>query len=359
MTLKYPWLVLDIDGVLTDGTETVPSREKRVYLRDLDALTAARKSGLGVAFLTGEPEDVARPLVERCGGGPAVYGAKDKGAGLRSLVERLGVDAEEVCYVGDGGRDVPALQLAGLGLAPRDGSAEACAAASHVLAAAGGRGAVEEAVRLLLAGSPVERGRVVAAVQEELHVAAGVRDAIGEETVDGLVRAVELMGASLAGGGKIVVFGEGDDASAARTLVACLVGSPRSGRRPLAALALDPEPPLPCELDGYATAHRWLERQVEALVRCGDVAVGLSTQGESESVARGLAAASHGGARTIAIAMAGAAAGSLGTATDLRLCFDAGEPPAVRKALHTAVTLLGTVVARLLAGLPTCEGERA
>jgi 3-deoxy-D-manno-octulosonate 8-phosphate phosphatase (KDO 8-P phosphatase) len=145
-------LVLDIDGVLTDGTVDVegPSR-KRIFLRDLDALTQIKKKGIHVAFLTGEDEAKAGPIVERCDGGDCVvFGAKDKEAGIRGIAGKLGVSLSEICYVADARRDVPAMTRGGRALCPADGDRRAKQAAHVVLAARGGHGAGAEAVDLVL-----------------------------------------------------------------------------------------------------------------------------------------------------------------------------------------------------------------
>jgi len=144
-------LVLDIDGVLTDGTVAVEGPSgKRIFLRDLDALTLIRQKGIQVAFLTGESETQALPVVKRCGGGLAVYNAKDKETGIKEVTRQLSLDLSEICYVADARRDVPALQMVGLGLCPSDGDKLARYAADKVLNACGGRGAVAEAVDLIL-----------------------------------------------------------------------------------------------------------------------------------------------------------------------------------------------------------------
>lgn len=145
-------LVIDIDGVLTDGTVDVhePSR-KRIFLRDLDALILIKKKGVRIAFLTGEDEAEAGSIVDRCGGWDCVvFGAKDKEAGIREIAGKLGVGLSRVCYVADGRRDVPAMKLVGLALCPADGDRLAKEAAHVVLEACGGRGAVAEAVDLIL-----------------------------------------------------------------------------------------------------------------------------------------------------------------------------------------------------------------
>jgi YrbI family 3-deoxy-D-manno-octulosonate 8-phosphate phosphatase len=77
-------------------------------------------------------------------------GRHDKDVAVAELASEAGVPLDETCYVGDSVRDAPALAAVGLGLAPADASREAREAADRVLEAGGGRGAVAEAVSLLL-----------------------------------------------------------------------------------------------------------------------------------------------------------------------------------------------------------------
>jgi 3-deoxy-D-manno-octulosonate 8-phosphate phosphatase (KDO 8-P phosphatase) len=154
-------LVLDVDGVLTDGTVDVGGGTgKRVFLRDLDALTLIRTTGVSIAFLSGEDEAEVEAVVERCGGAEQVVcRAKDKEAGIREIARKLDRELSEICYVADGRRDVPALKLAGLALCPADGDRLAKQAAHVVLAARGGHGAVAEAVDLILERNGTETGQ--------------------------------------------------------------------------------------------------------------------------------------------------------------------------------------------------------
>ena len=145
-------LVLDVDGVITDGTVLLLASGEEVrsiHFHDLDAVARVRRNGLDVAILSGENSAASHRVAERFGIGEAVWGAKDKLAALQELTNRLGVALSETCYVGDADRDAPALQTAGLGLAPSDATATALAMADHVLDAPGGRGAVAEAVAIL------------------------------------------------------------------------------------------------------------------------------------------------------------------------------------------------------------------
>lgn len=148
-------LVLDVDGVLTDGTVLLLSSGedvRSVHIRDLDAVTKARALGVDVAILSGEDTPASHRVAERFRITEAMWGAKDKLTALTELTTRLGVRLEETCYVGDADRDAPALAAVGVGLAPADASIAARKAADRVLDTGGGRGAVAEAVELLEAG---------------------------------------------------------------------------------------------------------------------------------------------------------------------------------------------------------------
>ncbi len=151
-------LVLDVDGVCTDGTVllTASGDEVRsVHFHDLDAVARWRRRGLPVAIVSGEDTAAGRRVGERFGIADATWGAKDKLAGIHAVCERHGVTLAETCYVGDADRDAAALAAVGIGLAPADATTRARAAAAHVLPAPGGRGAVAAAIEHLEASYPL------------------------------------------------------------------------------------------------------------------------------------------------------------------------------------------------------------
>ena len=130
-------IVLDVDGVLTNGTVLLlpcGDEARSVHFHDLDAVAKARRLGNATAVLSGEETPAVLRVAQRFGISEVILGAKDKLAGLHELTHRLGIAMEETCYVGDADRDGPALEAAGIGLAPSDATAAARAAADHVLA---------------------------------------------------------------------------------------------------------------------------------------------------------------------------------------------------------------------------------
>ena len=92
-------------------------------------------------------------LAEKLGITHVVAGQKDKLAGITGLAAELGVALSATAYMGDARRDIPALAAVGRAFCPADAHRDVLAAGFTVVSRAGGGGAVEEAVAILLAGS--------------------------------------------------------------------------------------------------------------------------------------------------------------------------------------------------------------
>jgi 3-deoxy-D-manno-octulosonate 8-phosphate phosphatase (KDO 8-P phosphatase) len=146
-------LVLDVDGVLTDGGLFVSAsgeEAKRFHVHDGLALVAARKAGLQIAILSARASAAVTRRMTELGVGEVHQGVTDKAAALDALRERLGLAVGEVAMMGDDLPDLPAMACAGLALAPANAAAEVKRAAHWVARRGGGDGAVREAVEMLL-----------------------------------------------------------------------------------------------------------------------------------------------------------------------------------------------------------------
>ncbi|HZP38196.1 MAG TPA: HAD-IIIA family hydrolase [Methylomirabilota bacterium] len=146
-------LVLDVDGVLTDGGLVYgPSGEetKRFHVHDGLALVAAPKAGLQVAVLSSRASAAVTRRLSELGVTEVHQGVSDKASALLALSQRLGRHAAEVAMMGDDLSDLPAMARAGLALAPANAVAEVKRAAHWVARRRGGDGAVREAVEMLL-----------------------------------------------------------------------------------------------------------------------------------------------------------------------------------------------------------------
>ncbi|HUM14563.1 MAG TPA: HAD hydrolase family protein [Candidatus Nitrosotalea sp.] len=146
-------LVLDVDGVLTDGglVYTASGEEtKRFHVHDGLALVAALKAGLQIAVLSGRASAAVTRRMAELGVAEVHQGVADKVAALDALRARLGLAPREVAVMGDDLPDLAAMARAGLALAPANAVAEVKRAADWVARRRGGEGAVREAVEMLL-----------------------------------------------------------------------------------------------------------------------------------------------------------------------------------------------------------------
>jgi 3-deoxy-D-manno-octulosonate 8-phosphate phosphatase (KDO 8-P phosphatase) len=146
-------LVLDVDGVLTDGRMTLTERGdelKSFHTHDGMGVNLARRAGLKVALVTGEKSEIGRTRGTKLGVEEVVLDARRKGDTLDELCAKLAVTLDEIAFMGDDLLDVPALERAGLAVAPANAVREARAVADVVTRAAGGAGAVRECVELIL-----------------------------------------------------------------------------------------------------------------------------------------------------------------------------------------------------------------
>ena len=150
---KVRWVLLDVDGVLTDGKISVFSDGtdgRAFHVRDGLGIRLGQEAGLRFALLSGRTSKAVALRAAELGFEEVHQGILDKAACFREMLERLHVARDAVCYVGDDIVDVPVLRQAGLAVAPADADPEALEAAHWVTTPKGGEGAVRETVDLLL-----------------------------------------------------------------------------------------------------------------------------------------------------------------------------------------------------------------
>lgn len=150
---KIRLLVMDVDGVLTDGRMVLSDRGdelKMFHTHDGIGLALAHRAGLETALVTGETSPIAKTRGEKLGVRTVVLGARRKGDVVDALLAERGMSPDALAYIGDDLLDLPALQRAGLAVTVADAVADVKAVAHVVTKAAGGHGAVRECVELLL-----------------------------------------------------------------------------------------------------------------------------------------------------------------------------------------------------------------
>ncbi len=169
-------VVLDVDGVLTDGALWYgPDGEtfKRFDVKDGHAMVLARLVGLPIALLTARVSRIVEVRAEELKLVKVLQGRRDKGAAFDELCQQLTVLPETVAYMGDDINDLPALAKCGLAACPNDAVDEVKAHVQFVASKPGGRGAVRELLELILKarglwGAALEHGGVPPALREQL-----------------------------------------------------------------------------------------------------------------------------------------------------------------------------------------------
>ena len=146
-------LVLDVDGVLTDGRLWFgPDGElvKSFHVRDGVGIKAVLGAGVEVAILSGRRSAAVERRAAELGLRHVRQGCDNKAEALRTLIAELGVAAGAVACIGDDTPDLPAMALVALPIAVADAHPDVLAAARHVTRLPGGAGAVREVCDLLL-----------------------------------------------------------------------------------------------------------------------------------------------------------------------------------------------------------------
>ena len=147
----------------------------------------------------------------------------------------------------------------------------------------------------------VDKADIEEIFQREFEQHKSVVEATAKAVRLEFASAVALMEESLRRGGKLLFFGNGGSAADAQHLAAELVIRYKTDRKAIAAIALTTDTSTLTACGNDLGFDAVFERQIEALGREGDVAVGISTSGKSPNVLRGLKQARKAGLRTVGL----------------------------------------------------------
>ena len=184
--------------------------------------------------------------------------------------------------------------------------------------------------------------RLQAAVDESISLKKRFVAAQG----DAVVAAAQMLAGVFQAGGKVLLFGNGGSAADAQHLAAEFVNRFQVERPPLAALALTTDTSI---LTAVANDYDFLQvfaKQVRALGRPGDLALGLSTSGNSPNVVEGLKAARQLGLKTLALS--GRDGGPVAQAAELALIVPSRNTPRIQEVHITIGHVLCDLVDFLL-----------
>lgn len=146
-------ILSDVDGVLTDGGVVYTNEGielKRFHIRDGMGIRIWQRAGYHFGIITARSSNIVKLRAAELGVEIVRQGFEHKLPEARRITESLGLELEQVCYIGDDLLDLPVINAVGLGVAVGDAAPEVQAAANHVSKAPGGQGAVRETIEVIL-----------------------------------------------------------------------------------------------------------------------------------------------------------------------------------------------------------------
>jgi len=146
-------LILDVDGVLTDGSLFVgdDGQEYKAFnSRDGHGIKMLQKHGVIVAIITGRTSQVVEHRMANLGVTHVYQGKLEKLPAYKELAAKLGIPAEETAYVGDDVVDLPVMRKIGLAIAVQDAHPLVQAHSHWQTPSHGGRGAARDVCEMLM-----------------------------------------------------------------------------------------------------------------------------------------------------------------------------------------------------------------
>lgn len=157
------FLLLDVDGVMTDGVIAVDDQgveTKHFHVRDGSAIALWRRLGKQVGILSGRKTKAVEIRAAELGIAPVIQGMSEKAGPFQALIKDSNLDPSTIAYMGDDLADLPVLGSVGLAACPNDAAVEVRDRVGFVTRANGGRGAVRELVEVILKHQGVWDGEV-------------------------------------------------------------------------------------------------------------------------------------------------------------------------------------------------------
>ncbi|MDP2902586.1 MAG: 3-deoxy-manno-octulosonate-8-phosphatase KdsC [Methylovulum sp.] len=150
---KLKLLILDVDGVLTDGKlffDNQGNEYKSFHAQDGHGIKLLRQTGVEVAIISGRKSIVVELRMKSLGIHHVYQGYEDKRAAFAGLIDHLGLTPEQVAHVGDDLLDLPIMSRVGLSVAVNDANNTVKQHADWCTTRAGGQGAVREVCDLIM-----------------------------------------------------------------------------------------------------------------------------------------------------------------------------------------------------------------
>lgn len=293
-------LVTDIDGVLTDGKVYISKETeyKTICYSDLDTFGDIRSDGIKIAIITGEENEFTEFVKAKVNPDFFYSGCKNKSNAIQDIMRKANVDESQICYIGDGKYDIPAMKIVGISVCPADAIDKVKENADIILKKKGGDGCIAEAYSSLQGRLyDYNESTILNCMFEHRKV---LNKILYEKTyINELMRISEKIVECYQNGGKLLLCGNGGSAADAQHLAAELVSRFNMERKALPAEALNANTSIITAIGNDYDYSKIFARAVEAQGRKGDVLIGITTSGKSANIIEAFKAAHRLGLKTI------------------------------------------------------------
>ena len=181
-------------------------------------------------------------------------------------------------------------------------------------------------------------------IRREIEESRAIKAALADQCVDVIAQIARVFVDCLKAGNKVLLFGNGGSAADAQHIAGELVGRYLAERPGLPAIALSDNPSILTAVGNDLGYDHVFARQIEALGKAGDVAVAISTTGNSPNVLRGISTASAQGMRTIGLS--GKTGGKMRGMVEICLCVPSDAAPRIQEAHMLVGHIISGIVER-------------
>lgn len=150
---KVQMLMLDVDGVLTDGSilYSEDGKEIKVFnVLDGHGIVMLKKAGIKTVIVSGRKSKALKKRAQELGIKDIYQGVFDKTKILKVLISKAGIKKENVCYMGDDITDIALLKDVGFSVSVPNGTKEVKRIVDYITKKKGGNGAVREVAEMIL-----------------------------------------------------------------------------------------------------------------------------------------------------------------------------------------------------------------
>lgn len=284
-------IIFDIDGVITDGKISIDTNgieRKNVNLKDLDTIYSLKEKAYTIIAITGESIEKSNYFKERIPWDMFFANKKNKLEVVKEVEKNLSLKKGEICYIGDGKYDVDALNYVGLSICPKDAIAEAKESSKYILSKNAGEGGLDEILKYIQIYDGIDKFTTLFNDRLNEHIDVFKHISRNEKLINDIEGISNDILKAIKDKNRIYILGNGGSAADAQHIAAEFVGRFKLERQAMDVEALTTNTSILTAIGNDYSFDRIFTRQLEAKAKKGDIAIGISTSGNSKNVIEAL-----------------------------------------------------------------------